>query len=175
MLRQRHSSFVADGIARGFTVCYAHPPRLPQLLTHGLLFLHCLRSLTLVRPLTLWLWPHRPATGATTAFADFSLRFAPSGLHPQGEISPGKGRTPSPHNRRIYAAQALVTKASRFHARSPCLAAPSMRFLSIGSRFTLHASFPHSVALMQLRFTSLAVTSSWRDLHPQECAHAGRT
>jgi hypothetical protein len=47
--------------------------------------------------------------------------------------------------------------------------------LFIGSRFTLHASFPHSVALMQLRFTSLAVTSSWRDLHPQECAHAGRT
>ncbi|WP_232434247.1 hypothetical protein, partial [Burkholderia ubonensis] len=32
-----------------------------------------------------------------------------------------------------------------------------------------------SVALMQLRFTSFAVTSSWRDLHPQECAHAGRT
>ena len=28
---------------------------------------------------------------------------------------------------------------------------------------------------MQLRFTSLTVTSSRRDLHPQECAHAGRT
>lgn len=28
---------------------------------------------------------------------------------------------------------------------------------------------------MQLRFTSFAVTSLWRDLHPQECAHAGRT
>jgi len=26
-----------------------------------------------------------------------------------------------------------------------------------------------------LRFTSLAVTSLWRDLHPQVCAHAGRT
>ncbi|WP_232451377.1 hypothetical protein, partial [Burkholderia ubonensis] len=50
-----------------------------------------------------------------------------------------------------------------------------MQFLSIGSRFTLHASSPHSVALVQLRFTSFAVTSSWRDLHPQECAHAGRT
>ena len=70
---------------------------------------------------------------------------------------------------------ALVTRASRIEARSPCLAAPSMQFLSIGSRFTLHASFPHSVALMQLRFTSLTVTSSWRDLHPQVCAHAGRT
>ena len=50
-----------------------------------------------------------------------------------------------------------------------------MQFLSIGSRFTLHASSPHSVALMRLRFTSFAVTSLWRDLHPQECAHAGRT
>jgi hypothetical protein len=28
---------------------------------------------------------------------------------------------------------------------------------------------------MQLRFTSFAVTSLWRDLHPQEYAHAGRT
>lgn len=76
-----------------------------------------------------------------------------------------------PHLRRF----ALVTKASRFLARSPCSTAPSMRFLFIGSRFTLHASSPHSVALMQLRFTSFAVTSLWRDLHPQECAHAGRT
>ena len=50
-----------------------------------------------------------------------------------------------------------------------------MRFLSIGSRFTLHASFPRSVALTQLRFTLLTVTSSQRDLHPQVCAHAGRT
>ena len=50
-----------------------------------------------------------------------------------------------------------------------------MRFLFIGSRFTLRASFPHSVALMQLRFTLLTVTSSQRDLHPQVCAHAGRT
>ena len=50
-----------------------------------------------------------------------------------------------------------------------------MRFLFIGSRFTLHASFPRSVALTQLRFTLLTVTSLQRDLHPQVCAHAGRT
>ena len=50
-----------------------------------------------------------------------------------------------------------------------------MRFLFIGSRFMLHASFPHSVALMQLRFTSFVVINSRRDLHPQVCAHAGRT
>ena len=29
--------------------------------------------------------------------------------------------------------------------------------------------------LMQLRFTSFAVINSRRDLHPRECAHAGRT
>ncbi|WP_233203111.1 hypothetical protein, partial [Chitinimonas sp. BJB300] len=61
------------------------------------------------------------------------------------------------------------------HARSPCSAAPSIRFLSIGSRFTIHASFPRSVALTQLRFTSFAVINLRRDFHPQECAHAGRT
>jgi len=46
---------------------------------------------------------------------------------------------------------ALITRASWFHAQSPCLAVPYIRFLSIGSQFMLHASFPHSVALMQLR------------------------
>jgi len=40
---------------------------------------------------------------------------------------------------------------------------------------SLHASFPHSVALMQLRFASFVVINLRRDLHPQECAHAGRT
>jgi hypothetical protein len=50
-----------------------------------------------------------------------------------------------------------------------------MRFLFIGSRFTLHASFPRSVTLTQLRFALLTVTSLQRDLHPQVCAHAGRT
>lgn len=50
-----------------------------------------------------------------------------------------------------------------------------MRFLFIGSRFMLHASFPRSVTLTQLRFTLLTVTSLQRDLHPQVCAHAGRT
>ena len=39
----------------------------------------------------------------------------------------------------------------------------------------LRASFPQSVTLMQLRFTSLTVVSLQEDLHLQECAHAGRT
>src|SRR5690606_40816586 len=70
---------------------------------------------------------------------------------------------------------ALITRASRFLARSPCLAAPRIRFLFIGSQLTFHASFPHSVALVQLRFTSFAVLNLWRDLHPHEFAQAGRT
>ncbi|MEN9760848.1 MAG: hypothetical protein RI906_674 [Pseudomonadota bacterium] len=40
---------------------------------------------------------------------------------------------------------------------------------------SLHASFPHSVALMQLRFASFAVINLREDFHLQECAHAGRT
>ncbi len=31
------------------------------------------------------------------------------------------------------------------------------------------------ISLAQLRFASLAVINSQRDLHPQECARAGRT
>src|SRR5690606_9316923 len=92
-----------------------------------------------------------------------------------GEGSPGKGShsfAAQPPDLRHFA---LITRASRFTARSPCLAAPSIRFLFIGSQLTLHASFPRSVALTQLRFTSFAVINLWRDLHPQECAHAGRT
>ena len=50
-----------------------------------------------------------------------------------------------------------------------------MQFLFISSWFTLYASSPRSVALTQLRFTLLTVTSSQRDLHPQVCAHVGHT
>ncbi len=50
-----------------------------------------------------------------------------------------------------------------------------MRFFFFGSRFALNAAFPHSVALMQLRFASFAVINLRRDLHPRVCANAGRT
>ena len=36
---------------------------------------------------------------------------------------------------------------------------------------SLHTSFPHSVALMQLCFTSLTVVSSQEDIHLQDGAH----
>ena len=51
-------------------------------------------------------------------------------------------------------------------AQSPCLAVPRIRFLFIGSQFMFHASFPHSVTLMQLRFASLVVINLRRDVHP---------
>nr|CUV14462.1 conserved protein of unknown function [Ralstonia solanacearum] len=40
---------------------------------------------------------------------------------------------------------------------------------------SLHASSPRSVTLTQLRFASFAVINLRWDLHPRECAHAGRT
>lgn len=132
------------------------------------------RSLTLVRPFAVRLLASSAPATATTTSADFSLRHS---------RRPFRHKARSPQVRTLsFIAQpphlrylALVTRASWFMAHSPCLASPSMRFLFIGSRFTLHASFPRSVALTQLRFTSLVVTNSRRDFHPQECAHAGRT
>jgi hypothetical protein len=171
---QRTSGFVAGSVGPGFTVPPSRPPGSLRHLTHDLVALHGFGLLTLVRSFALSLWPHRPATGTTTTSADFSLR-------PSRRPFRHKARSPQvrthtftaqpPHLRHL----ALVTRALRSLARSPCLATPSMRFLFIGSRFTLHASFPRSVALTQLRFTLLTVTSLQRDLHPQVCAHAGRT
>lgn len=70
---------------------------------------------------------------------------------------------------------ALTTRASQSLACSPCSVPPHMRFVFLDSRFTLHASFPRSVTLTQLRFTCLAVASSAGDFHPEDRAHAGRT
>jgi len=39
---------------------------------------------------------------------------------------------------------------------------------------SLHASFPRSVALPQLRFASIAMVNSWEDFHLQGVRHAGR-
>ncbi len=74
---------------------------------------------------------------------------------------------------RARAQLALLAFTRLFLDRTTCLAAPSMWFFLIGSRFMLHASFPRSVSLTQLSFTLLTMTSSQRDLHPQACAHAG--
>ena len=138
-----------------------------------------------------------PPTRTTMVTADFSPQVSPSPFvrfgHPSLRSGPAFG-CPAPfglvrHEARALQVRthslialppdlrhlALITKALRLFAHSPCLTAPSIWRLFIGSQFMFHASFPHSVALMQLRFTSLAVISSREDLHLQECAHAGRT
>jgi hypothetical protein len=92
----------------------------------------------------------------------------------QGEISPGKnallhctaaGSTPLPLDHESFAVSGpLALVGNAFY--------PVLVHQPAAS---LHASSPHSVALMQLRFASLVVINSRWDLHPQECAHAGRT
>ena len=98
----------------------------------------------------------------------------PSPFQAQGEISPGK-------NALLHCTTAGFTPLRLDHES---FAVPCPLAL-LGSAFypvlvhrlaaSLHASFPHSVTLMQLRFASFVAINSRRDLHPQECAHAGRT
>ena len=59
-------------------------------------------------------------------------------------------------------------------ACSPCSVPPLLRFVFLDLRFTLRASFPRSVVLTQLRFTSFVVINLLPDSHRKECAHAGR-
>ena len=103
-----------------------------------------------------------------------SLAAQPSPFQAQGEISPGKnallhctaaGSTPLPLDHESFAVSGpLALVGNAFY--------PVLVHRLAAS---LHASSPHSVALMQLRFTSLTVTSSREDLHLQDRAHAGRT
>ena len=115
-------------------------------------------------------------TLTTTTSADFSRRpivcrypFRIKARSPQVRTHSFIAQPPDLHR------LALVMRVSRFVARSPCAAVPHIWFLSIGSQFMLHASSPHSVILVQLRFTSFVMTNLRWDSHPQECAHAGRT
>ena len=160
----RRPCFITHRIKLGFTSPSRVTPRLHRLLMHYTSERHGLRPSTRSAL--------RPVQAATTASADFS---------PAQHRRPFRHKARSPQVRtHSFIAQplhlrrfALITRASRSLARSPCSAAPSMQFLSIGSRFTLHASSPHSVALMQLRFTSFAVVSLWRDLHRRNAPMLG--
>ena len=98
----------------------------------------------------------------------------PSPFQAQGEISPGKnallhcttaGSTPLrlDHESFVVSCPLALLRSALYPVLVHRLAA------------SLHASSPRSVAPTQLRFASVAVISSRRDLHPQECAHAGRT
>ena len=160
----RAASFVAARIGHGFTVPFLEPPCLRRHLTqcsphrhgveHSLSFgpspagRLCSLSHRLLRPLL------TSRSGST-----------PSPFQAQGEISPGKnallhcttaGSTPLPLDHESFAVigpLALVSTA--FY--------PVLVHRPAAS---LHASSPHSVALMQLRFASLVVINSRRDFHP---------
>lgn len=109
------------------------------------------------------------------AYADFSLR--PLGSLPfqaQDEISPGKNAVLLCTTAR--STQLLLDHKS-FGAMCPLALIGHASYLVLVHRLTdsLHTSFPRSVTLPQLCFTSFAVVSSREDLHLQDCAHAGRT
>ena len=92
----------------------------------------------------------------------------------QGEISPGK-------NALLHCTTAGFTPPTLGHksfaARCPLALLGIAFYPVLVHRLTvlIHASFPRSVTLTQLRFTSFAVVNSREDLHIQDCAHAGRT
>src|SRR5207247_4859211 len=120
----------------------------------------------------------RQRFGKTTmASADFSLQ------RPFGHRRPFRHKARSPRVRTsAFAARppdlrrlALVTRASRPYARSPCSAPPRIRYSVRRPAASFHASFTPSSRFDALRFPSLAVTSSREDFHLQVNAHAGRT
>ena len=163
----RARSFVTGACASGFTAHDRPPPRCRGHLTQMLHTSTCRKALLLV-------WPFAPSRQLLrprlTSRSVLPRRpFRHEARSPQVRTH---SFTAQPPDLRHFA---LITRASWSFAHSPCSAAPSIRFLSIGSQFMLHASSPRSVALTQLRFTSFAVINLRRDLHPQECAHAGRT
>src|SRR5690349_11431330 len=98
----RAERFVAESIKHGFTLPYGLPPRLRGHLTLCLLHRHVgftpTRSVLRRRSRA---FPAPPPTTMTSA--ETPLRLAPSPFQAQGGASPGKGRTPSSHNRHIYA------------------------------------------------------------------------
>ena len=108
------------------------------------------------------------------ASADFSLRVSTSPFQAQGKISPGK-------NALLHCTTAGFTPLrldhKSFAVSCPLALLGSALYPILVHRLaaSIHASSPHSVTLMQLRFTSFAVINLRWDLHPQECAHAGRT
>jgi len=163
----RRPCFIAPRFRRGFTTPSRVAPRLPGLLMHCTSERHGLRPSYSFGP--------SPQTGGYYGhcwlLAPALLRrpFRHKAISPQARTH---SFTAQPPDLRRFA---LITRALRLRAHSPCSAAPPIRFLFIGSQLMFHASFPRSVALTQLRFTSFAVINLRRDSHPQECAHAGRT
>ena len=125
----------------------------------------CRRTLLLVRPFALrLLWP---------------LLTSCSGFHRR----PFRHKARSPQVRtRSFTAQPpdlrrLILDHNSFAVSCLLALIGTASYPVLVHRLTvsLLASFPRSVTLTQLRFTSLAVVSSREDFHLQDRAHAGRT
>ena len=110
----------------------------------------------------------------TMASADFLLRVSTSLFQVQGKISPGK-------NALLHCTTAASTPLCLDHESfvviGPLALLRSAFYTVLVHRLaaSIHASFPQSVTLLPLRFSSFAVINLRWDLHPQEDAHAGRT
>ena len=108
-----------------------------------------------------------PLPAATTASADLSLRVAASAFQPSGEVSPGKNAL---LHRTTVGFTLLRLDHESFAATCPLALLGSAYYPNLVHRLavSLHASSPQSVALMQLRFASLAVINLRWDLHPRD-------
>src|SRR5664279_2419572 len=111
---------------------------------------------------------------ATTASADFSLRFITVTLSGTNEISPGKNA--------IFLRTTVRSTPSIFDHKSfalMCMLAliDTASYLLFVNQLadSFRTSSPRSVTLTQLYFPLLAVVSSQEDFHLQDRAHAGRT
>ena len=117
---------------------------------------------------------HHCESVATTASADsrsasWRRPFGREARSPQVRTPPFPARPPD--LRRF----ALAIEASRSFARSPRLAAPSIRFLFVGPRFRSPLP-PHGRSpFRSCGFASVAMACFREDLHLQGGAHAGRT
>jgi hypothetical protein len=111
---------------------------------------------------------------ATTASADFSLRFITVTLSGANEISPGKNAiflrttvrsTPSILDHKSFALTCMLA----------LIDTASYLFFVNQLADSFRTSSPRSVTLTQLYFPLLAVVSSQEDFHLQDRTHAGRT
>ncbi len=125
----RHG-FITSRPRTGFTCLRFGSPRSPGLLMPCRVECHSRQTLLPVRPFAPLGFP---GFFTTTASADFSCRLPASPFQAQGEISPGKVRTPSPHNRRIY-----TTSPWSRELRGHWPARPARQCLVSGSCYSPH-------------------------------------
>lgn len=122
------------------------------------------------------------AAATTVATSRQTGPFAVSGANPAYGFRPIYPETPGKRRQRQRrpckpAQDARPCVARPFAGRARSGQCPVRLHLSRPYRpaASIHAYFPHSVTLMQLRFTSFAVINLRRDLQPQESAHARHT